>query len=108
MSQPLPDDDAVAVFGETYQDAAYYPDAPLERKEEEASDAAIIAASYPIMSDVYDWFQEQIDATDSRRNIVGYANSHGYDITECSRAFDIVRELLEGKQAEFQQFKGDD
>lgn len=102
------DDDIYINNGETYQDATYYPEEPQERKESEASDAAIIAASYPIMADVYDWFNEQIAATDSRRNIQAYATSHGLELNLCSTAFDIVRELLEGKQQEFQQFRRED
>lgn len=102
------DDDLYLNDGETYQDAAYYADEPEERKEAERTAAAILTASYPVMGDVYQWFQEQIDATDSRRNIKAYADAHGYEVESTARAFDIVRELLEAKQAEFEQFKAEE
>lgn len=102
------DDDLYLNNGETYQDAAYYPDQPEERTETEQHEAAILAASYPIMGDVYSWFKENIDACDSRRNIIAYATSHDYDIEDCARAFDIVRELLEAKSQDFEQFRKED
>ena len=105
MSQPIPDDDAVAGFGETYQDAVYYPEAPQEQQEELAHEAAILAASYPIMGDVYEWFEEQIKACDSRRSINAYASQHGWNVEDTGRAFDIVRELLEAKSLDFEQFR---
>lgn len=101
----MPDDDIYLHNGETYQDAAYYADEPQERKEAEQAAASILAASYPVMGDVYKWFDEQIEACDSRRSIKAYADSHGYDTEQCALAFDIVRELLEAKQLDFQQFK---
>lgn len=100
----LPMDDYVAP-SDSYTD--YNPGEPQERIEQESHDAAIMAASYPVMADVYQWFDEQIEATDSRRNIQAYATSHDLDLNLTSAAFDIVRELLEGKQAEFQQFQAE-
>lgn len=104
MSIPA-DDDIYLNDGETYQDAAYYADEPLERKEAEQTAAAILVASYPVMGDVHAWFDEQIEATDSRRNIKAYAESHGLELELCAKAFDIVRELLEAKQQDFSQFR---
>lgn len=40
-------------------DSTYYADVPKERVEAESAEAAITAASYPIMASVADWFHEQ-------------------------------------------------
>jgi hypothetical protein len=91
--------------GESYTNGVYYPDLPQERKEEESKDNAVIAASYPVMESVAQWFQEQVEATDSRRNIRAYAEASNLDLTDTARAFDIVHDLLEAKSHEFEVFR---
>ena len=52
--------------GSSYDaDTTYYPGEPLERKQEEQKDNAVLASSYPIMGAVADWFHDAaMDAMD--------------------------------------------
>lgn len=106
MSDLIPNDDDLYINnGESYGDTTYYPTDPVERIEDEMKEASIVAASYPVMGDICEWFEEQIDATDSRRSINAWAEAHNKDTEQVALAFDIVRELLEEKSKEWQQFK---
>jgi hypothetical protein len=62
-------DDTFVASSEGYQDAAYYPEQPEERTESESKDAAILAASYPIMADIADWFARQVEEAMDITNI---------------------------------------
>jgi hypothetical protein len=87
--------------GESYANGIYNPGEDQDRKEQESKEAAVIAASYPIMQDVAEWFDTQIKGCDSRKYITAYAQTHGKNPNDCADAFDIVRELLEIKRDSF-------
>lgn len=93
---------------DTYEDTAFYADIPEERKEAEQEEKAIKAASYPIMGDIADWFEEQIKLTDSRAASNTYATLHGIPKDIANEAFDVLRDLLNAKYQEFKDFKHED
>lgn len=109
----MADDDIYVNNGDTYVSTDYQPEPfqTVQQKEQLSHDQAIKAASYPIMADVADWFDTQIDGCDSRRTINAYAAAKGYQpnqLEDVARAFDIVRELLEAKSLEFTEFRRED
>jgi hypothetical protein len=55
--------------GSSYADTTYSPGLPRERVEEESKANAVLAASYPIMAAVADWFHEQAQNAPDIANI---------------------------------------
>lgn len=89
--------------GATYQDTSWNADIPAEQVEDKQIADGIVAASYPILTNVQEWFEQQIAATDSRTAVVDYALTHELSKEATGEAFDIVRQLLEAKYREFSE-----
>lgn len=93
-------------------DTAYYPEAPTERREAEATEAAIKAASYPILGDVADWFEEQIKNCDTLQNIQfdiqtinGIQVDRKMSVEVQVLAYAMLAQLLTDKYQEFKAYK---
>lgn len=80
-----------------------YFDVPEERQEEESRAAGIIASSYPILADTYDWFQSQVAMCDHITNIDLLHPT--YSPKEQMMAYQMLHSLLEQKMVEFSEFK---
>lgn len=107
-------DDLYQNDGETYQNGVYYPGEPEERKEQERVEAGIIASSYPIITDVADWFAAEIAACDSLDNIQTTSVTYGlntYDrkvsIEAQVLAYQLLKEKLAEKAKDFDRFRSD-
>lgn len=99
--------------GDDY-DTTFYPEESEDRQEAERQQKAVIAASYPVMKDVAEWFESQIQATDSLSNIQlqsitvgGIAHERKVSIEGQILAHQLLKELLEAKYQDFKQFRGE-
>lgn len=109
---PHADDDLYLHSGETYDGPpAYYPKEPEAQVDERRKEHTVIAASYPIMADIADWFRTEIDACDRISNIETRAisaNGMHYSLKVSIEAqvlaYQLLREKLEGKLQQFAQF----
>ncbi len=101
----MSDEDLYMNSGLDYAPADYQPSIPKERVEEESKEAAIKAASYPIIGAVADWFQEQFDYLDSRSALLAYAKEYNIDVEVAGRAFDVARDIIAIKTKEFEDFQ---
>lgn len=101
------DSDIYVNEGETFSPGAYYPDEPAEQKEEIQAQNAVIAASYPVMESVAEWFKEQIEQAKSIDNIQ-LSNIDGYtakvSIEGQILAYRLLGQLLTDKSQEFKRF----
>lgn len=112
MSQvAINDGDLYPNDGETFSDTAYYPQAPEERREEEAEEVAITAASYPVMASVAEWFKQEIIDCDDINNIQFdkiTVNGHTFDrkvsIEGQALAFMLLKERLQVQFDKWKQF----
>jgi hypothetical protein len=109
--QPSNDGDLYQNSGDSY-DTTFHADMPQERIEEEVKAAAVKAASYPILGDVADWFDEQIKACDSVDNINfdiqtigGVSVDRKLSVEAQVLAYRMLKELLNEKYQEFKDFK---
>jgi hypothetical protein len=90
---------------------AYYPGEPEERKAAEKDQAAPVAASYPIMEDVAEWFKQQIASCDDMHNIQVSKMTIGGTVYERSisveaqvLAYQLLKEKLTDKFNTFKDF----
>jgi hypothetical protein len=97
--------------GADYQNGVYYPEAPIAQVEEEQKAIGIKASSYPVMDDVANWFKEAIADCDSISNIEtsiqtlnGVKYSRTISIEGQVFAYQLLKELLQDKANEFQEF----
>lgn len=107
----MPNDDLYLNDGETYTNGVYYPETPEDQKEEEVKAKGVIASSYPVMDNVADWFTNAIKECDSIDNIemtemtvkdIKY--SRAVSIEGQIFAYQLLKELLSDKAAEFAEF----
>jgi len=100
-------DDIYVNTGLDYAPADYQATIPKERLEQESKEAAIKAASYPIMADIADWFQVQFAYLDSRTAVLAYATEYEVDVEVAGRAFDVARDIIAVKAKEFEDFQSE-
>lgn len=105
-------DDLYINDGAAY-DTSYYPeDQDGEVKEQEVSQKAVQAASYPIMGDVAEWFEEQIKSCDSIDNIIFDTQVIGnvqldrnLSVEVQVLAYRLLKEKLQDKARDFEDFR---
>lgn len=104
-------DDVPMTDGESFQNGIYYPEQPVERTNDEVSEAAIKAASYPVMGAVADWFIDAVAECDNLDNIQlramtinGVKVGRTVSIEAQILAYQLLKELLMDKSNEFAQF----
>lgn len=111
-----PDDDAA--LGSTTEefngDTTYYPEAPQETKDLIAEEQSSKSASYPIMGQIVEWFDDQIDTTNSIEQALITLEQYNdalakgkprATIDDVLVAHDIVRFLLSNKRDEYKEYK---
>lgn len=103
-------DDLYLNTGESFE--AYYPKEDTERKEKETKKAGAKAASYPILSDLAEWFEEAVKDCDNLDNIQTQTitmNGNAYERTVSIEAqvlaYQLLKQKLQEKYLEFQEFK---
>lgn len=108
----MTDDDIYVNAGDSYDTGTQYYDVPAEQKEEEIKEAAIKAASYPILGDVADWFEAQINQCESIENIQfdvttiqGITVDRKISVEAQVLAYRMLRQLLDDKYQEFKDFR---
>lgn len=82
-----------------------YFDQPIERTEEEASKAAVLNASYPVMQSVIAWFDTAIMDCDRMSNID--LNHAKLSAAEQVHAWQQVKMILESKASEFDKYRSE-
>lgn len=104
-------DDLYLRDGADYTNGIYYPEVPTEQKEEEAKHKGTIASSYPIMDDVANWFDEAITECSDIANIEtstttinGVKYSRTIHVEAQVLAYQLLKQLLQDKAAEFKEF----
>jgi hypothetical protein len=109
--QELSDGDVYVNEGDTFQAGIYYPDTPKEQKAKEKDEAAVKAASFPILKDLAGWFEEQIKDCDDIHNIqITEMEVNGVKFTRKASiegqvlAMQLLKEKLTAKYHEFQKF----
>lgn len=107
-------DDLYVNDGETYTNGVYYPEEPVEQVEETAKAKGVLAASYPILDDVADWFRDaiaelgDIDSIDSQQTTInGVTVSTKVSIEAQYYGNQIARQLLRDKFKEFSEWGKD-
>lgn len=85
-------------------DTTYYADIPQERAEADAKEAAIVAASYPIMADVADWFARQVEEAMDISNI-DLESSVPVEVQV--KAFQLYQAKMIEKAREFQDYRSE-
>jgi hypothetical protein len=105
------DDDVYLNAGDSYDAPGVYYPKQAEPTEEELQARAAMVQSYPIMASVYEWFEMQIDGADSIQNIKmqsmtvnGVKYSREVSIEAQVLAFQLLKDMLIEKQAEFKTF----
>jgi CRISPR/Cas system CSM-associated protein Csm4 (group 5 of RAMP superfamily) len=109
-----PNDDELYVnSGEGYDtDTFYAPKPPADQVEQEVSQQAVKAASYPIMGDLEQWFADwiaecndldniQFDVT----NIGGVTIDRKVSVEAQILAYRLLKERIQEKHREFEDFK---
>lgn len=88
----------------------YYPEDDEDRKNEEQQQQGNLAASYPILADVDDWFESQIlNASDihniqiHERTINGIKYNRTVSVEAQVLAYQLLKEILAEKQNEFKE-----
>lgn len=80
----------------------YSPEVPAETKAANEEEAKRAAEAMPFINEVIEWFDVAIKNTDSIRIAKAEAERRGKSVEVVAEAYDIVRELLEGKKNELQ------
>lgn len=101
-------DELILNDGADFTNGVYYPAETVEEKEAEAKAAGIIAASYPVIKDVDEWFEAAIDECDSVKNIEMTTMTYGgvkYErkihVEAQVLAYQLLADLLADKRKEF-------
>jgi hypothetical protein len=97
-------DDTFVAPSDSYQDTSYYPNEPDERVEDEAKEAAILAASYPIMASVADWFASEV------ANAMDIANidlESAIPVEAQVQAFQLYQAKMIEKAREFENYRSE-
>ncbi len=102
--------DDYGIDGEQFQDSTYYPKEDKKQKEDIQKQKAVIANSYPILEDVLQWFDEQIE-DDSVDNIqteliiggVGYSDDVKVSIEAQVYAIKLLKSKLADKKKDFEE-----
>lgn len=109
VNKPLPDDDIYPGVNEG--NGLYYPQTPAKEKQEQAAEAAKEAANYPVIAEVYEWFDEQIKNCPDIRNIQidattinGVKYERNVHVEAQVLAYQLLQTLLEEKRDEFKEF----
>lgn len=96
-------------------DGMLYPDTEPKVSEEEKVETANMAASYPVLADINEWFEQQIAECDSLDNIQieaieikGVKVNKTISIEAQLYALQLLKGLLKDKQEEFKDFKKDE
>jgi hypothetical protein len=89
--------------GSSY-DTTYAPGIPAERKEEESKEAAVIAASYPIIEKNAQWFH---DAAMNSMDISNIDVNSKVPVESQVIAFQHLQNLLIAKAREYQDYMGE-
>lgn len=97
------DDDIYLRDGESFQDGAYYPTEDKEALEEARNDASSKAASYPILNDLAEWFEQQVRECDNIDNID--MTQGAVSIESQVLAQKLLKQKMLDKAQEFAQFK---
>jgi hypothetical protein len=79
----------------------WVPEPPEERKQAERKEQEMVTSSVGVIKDVLEWLKENIDATDSLTAARRESRDRGISLEEMGTAFEILKGLLEGKEAEF-------
>ena len=105
-------DDLYLRDGETYTNGVYYPEEPQEQVEEIQQKRGVIAASYPVMEDVAEWFANSIaDAKDltnidlHRTEINGVNVSLRVSVEAQVLAYHLLAQALQDKSQEFEEWR---
>jgi hypothetical protein len=105
------DDQLYLRDGEFETNGVIYAEEDRDIVEERAKQDGVLAASYPIMKDVADWFQECISECDSLTNIEMVAqtvNGVKYERTVSIEAqvlaYQLLKQLLEDKKNSWGEF----
>lgn len=108
------DDDLMPNDGEAFTNSVSYPDIPEERVEEEAAEAAVIAASYPILPKLADWFEKQMEQAGSLQNIEtksltisGVKYTRTVSVEAQVLAYQLLHEMLAQVYHDFQEWQED-
>lgn len=80
----------------------YEPEPDEEQTREDNAERAAIATAMPLMEELMSWFDEQIAASDSIKQLVVTQKLTGIGLEESIHAHDIVRTLLEEKRDSLQ------
>lgn len=83
----------------------YYPEPPEETVNANTVEKRMADEALPFLDGVIAWFDECIENTDSNRVVRETAVVKKVDYEVSSLAYDIVRETLEHKKAEFENLK---
>lgn len=104
-------DDLYLRDGETYTNGTYYPKEPEEQVEEAVKQKGTVAASYPIMGDIAQFFQDAIaDSSDLRNIDLNKTEINGVSVTVNVSAeaqllaYQLLGQLLQDKAKEFDEF----
>ena len=88
------------------------PAADPELDQEAEAERAAIARTYPVVEELLEWFDAQIAAADSIKQVMVTKEAKKIGLTEALHAHDIVRLLLEHQRddlrARFESFKSVD
>ena len=79
----------------------YYPGEPKERIEEEQKEAAVVAASYPVMAAVADWFEDQVQEA---MDITNINLESSVPVAAQVKAFQLYQIKMIEKAREFQNY----
>jgi len=97
--------------GESF-DNTYYPEPPIEQQEAEQAEKGKKAASYPVLPEIAEWFQNRIKACDTIDNIqitTTTVNGVGYDrnmhVEAQILAYQLLKQLLEQEYHKWQEFQ---
>lgn len=113
QSQPMPDDDiAVGASADENFSTLYEPGTPEGQAERIAQENAAKAQSYPVLGDIFDWFDDQIKRCPNISNIVtdsqeinGVTYARQVSIEAQVLAYQLLQSLLEEKRDEFREFQ---
>jgi hypothetical protein len=105
------DGDVYPNDGETFQQGAYYPGTPEEQAVAEKEEAAKKSASFPILGDLAEWFEQQIKACDdihaiqiTTMEINGVKFSRKVSVEAQVLAMQLLKERFTEKYHEFEKF----
>lgn len=108
---PISDGDMYPNDGDSFQAGIYYPEAPKEQTEAIAAESAAASVSFPIMAEVLDWFNRQVEKAGDinqietkRLTINGVTYGRTVSIEAQVLAQQLLKEMLAEKAHEWERF----